>query len=74
MTLDEAGRLHVAWKTKNGNMVCHHARIVDYLVSKTGGRKGKLVCRECGAVIPDAGKQISSKKKRTIVRPSSQKK
>ena len=67
MTLDEACRLHVAWKTKNGNMVCHHARIVDYLVSKTGRRKGKLVCRECGAVIPDAGQEISYKKKRIIV-------
>jgi hypothetical protein len=67
MTLDEAGRLQEAWKIKNGHKVCHHARIVDSLVTKTGRRKGKLVCRECGAVIPDAGQEISHKQKRIIV-------
>jgi hypothetical protein len=51
MTLDEAGRLQEAWKIKNGSKVCHHARIVDYVVSKTGRRNGKLVCRECGEVL-----------------------
>ena len=34
MTLDEAGRLQEAWKMGNGNMVCHHARIVDYLLTR----------------------------------------
>jgi hypothetical protein len=67
MTLDEAGRLQDAWKIRNGYRVCHHARIVDSLVSKTGRRDGKLVCRECGAVIPEPGQEISHKNKRIIV-------
>jgi hypothetical protein len=41
MTLDEAGRLQDAWKIRNGYRVCHHARIVDSLVSKTGRRNGR---------------------------------
>ena len=58
MTLDEAGRLQKAWKSRNGHRICQHTRMVDYVVSKTGRRKGPLVCRECGALLPDAGEAI----------------
>ncbi len=52
MNLDEAGRLQDAWKTKHGDKLCHHTRIVDSLIAQDGQNTGNLVCRECGAIFP----------------------
>ena len=69
MTLDEAGRLQKAWKSRNGHKICHHTRMVDYVVSKTGRRKETLVCRECGAVLPDAEQAILNGRRKLKEKP-----
>jgi hypothetical protein len=52
MTLDEAGRLQEAWETHHGDKLCHHVRVIDSLTTQDGETSGKLVCRECGAILP----------------------
>jgi hypothetical protein len=53
MTLDEAGRRQAAWRAKQGEKICKHERMVDYLLSKKGKNTGYLVCMECGEVFID---------------------
>ena len=53
MTLDEAGRLQEAWKTKHGDHPCLHTRVVDHLTAQNEQPTGELVCRECGFIYPD---------------------
>ncbi len=54
MNFDEAGRLQKAWKAKNGDLPCMHSRVVDHLNVPEGQSTGKLVCKECGTIFPDA--------------------
>ena len=58
MTLDEAGRLQEAWKTKHGDKPCHHTRLVDHLLTQDGQSTGKLACRECGTIYLDPLKSL----------------
>lgn len=58
MTLDEAGRLQVAWKTQHGVKPCHHTRVVEKLIAQDEQITGKLVCRECGAIFPAFNKSL----------------
>ena len=38
--------------------VCVHQRMLDYHFNEKAQPSGNLVCRECGAVIPDPGKVL----------------
>ena len=38
--------------------VCIHQRVVDHHYNDEGIATGNLVCRECGAVIPDPLKML----------------
>jgi hypothetical protein len=53
MTTDEAGRLQAEWKTKHGDKLCHHSRVIDTLTAPDKEVTGKVVCQECGAIVPD---------------------
>jgi len=44
-------------KTKKGK-VCVHQRMVGYHYNEKAQPSGNLVCRECGAVIPDPTKVL----------------
>ena len=58
MTSEQAGRLQERWKTRYEDKFCEHSRVVDYLRTNGSKNSGKLVCRECGAIIPDPLKQL----------------
>lgn len=52
---EEAGGLRDHRKAgKNG--VCGHQRMVDEHCNEHGEKTGRLVCRECGAVLQDSMK------------------
>ena len=53
MTREKARRLQENWKAQQGNTLCLHRRMVDTLVSQGRATSQLLVCRECGAIIPD---------------------
>jgi hypothetical protein len=55
MNSDEAGRVNGALKSGK-RAVCAHQRIVDAHYNAQGKKTGRLVCRECGEVIPDSVK------------------
>ena len=48
MTSDEAGRLKPAAKDERA---CSHGRLLDTERTAEGQETGRLVCRECGAVL-----------------------
>ncbi len=52
MNQDEAGRLQKAWKTKFGDTICPHARIVEHLTTPDGQHTESVVCKECGRIVP----------------------
>jgi hypothetical protein len=55
MDVDKVGRvngINGTSKTKKAK-VCVHQRMVDYHYNEKAQPSGNLVCRECGAVIPD---------------------
>ena len=59
MDVDKAGRvngINGASKPKRAK-VCVHQRIVSCHYNEKGQPSGNLVCRECGAVIPDPAKE-----------------
>lgn len=58
MTSDEAGRLREKWKAK-GNLPCLHARIVECLTSEDRNHLKQLVCRECGAYLPEGHQNVN---------------
>jgi ribosomal protein L40E len=45
--------------SENGKQGCTHQRIVDVHVDASGRRTENVVCRECGAVIPEPLKNPS---------------
>jgi ribosomal protein L40E len=47
--------------TAHGKQDCTHQRIVDSHFDASGKRTGNLVCRECGAVIPDLVRSLSQR-------------
>lgn len=52
MNPDEAGRMDGILKSGE-RAVCAHQRMVDDHYNEQGKKTGRLVCRECGEVIPD---------------------
>ncbi len=66
MNLDEAGRRQEAWKTKHGNKICKHERMVDSLISSKGKNTGYLVCLECGEAFWDPLKKIDRRRFKTL--------
>ena len=57
MNATKAGLVNGTFKPKKAR-VCVHQRIVDYHFNGEGQPSGNLVCRECGAVIPDPAKVL----------------
>lgn len=58
MNVNKSGRvkkLNGISKLKKAKM-CVHQRMVDYHYNENAQPSGNLVCRECGAVIPDPAK------------------
>ena len=55
MNTHKAGNLNATSKSKLAK-VCVHQRVVDSHFNGKGQPSGNLVCRECGAVIPDSMK------------------
>ena len=53
MTIDRARCLQENWRSMKGNTLCLHRRMVDTLISQGRANPQFLVCRECGAIIPD---------------------
>ena len=53
MTMEKARWLQNNWNAKMGNTLCLHRRMVDTLTSEGRVTPQLLVCRECGAMIPD---------------------
>jgi hypothetical protein len=66
MTLDDAGRRQGGWRAKNGEKICKHERMVDYLKSKKGKKTGYLVCMECEEAFIDPLKQIDRRYFKTL--------
>jgi hypothetical protein len=62
----KAGHINGVFKPKK-EKVCVHQRVVDYHYNDRGKPTGNVVCRECGAVIPDPvkvwGRRFPAKKK-----------
>jgi len=52
MNADKAGRMNGKTYPKK-TKVCVHQRMVDCHYNEKGKPTGNVVCRECGAVIPD---------------------
>lgn len=52
MNTHKAGKVNGSSKS-NLPKVCVHQRVVDSHFNGKGKPSGNLVCRECGAVIPD---------------------
>jgi formylmethanofuran dehydrogenase subunit E len=55
MNPDEAGRVNEI-QSRGKRAVCAHQRMVDDHYNEQGRKTGRLVCRECGEVIPDSVK------------------
>ncbi|MDH5428435.1 MAG: hypothetical protein OEZ57_02595 [Nitrospirota bacterium] len=53
MNRDQAGRLQEVWKTKHGDKLCQHTRVIDSLFERNGQTTGNVGCHECGAIFPD---------------------
>jgi len=49
----KVGHVNGKAKPKRKN-VCMHGRVVDYHYNDKGQATGNVVCRECGAIIPDS--------------------
>ena len=62
MKADKAGRMKEVNGMSKPTTVkrrCVHGRMVEYHFNEKFQRTGNLVCRECGAVIPDPAKMLS---------------
>lgn len=59
MNSDEAGRVNEI-KQRGKRAVCAHQRMVDDHYNEQGKKTGRLVCRECGEVIPDQVKAVKA--------------
>jgi hypothetical protein len=59
MNAEKAGLLQDTWHAKYGGKVCFHSRIIEKLEPKTRRNAQHVVCRECGAIIPDPYKQVA---------------
>ena len=57
MDADKAGHVNGTSKP-NKVKVCVHQRMVDYHFNEKDQATGNVVCRECGAVIPDTAKVL----------------
>ena len=57
MNSKKAGQVNGTFKPKK-EKGCVHQRVVDYHYSDKGQPTGNVVCRECGAVIPDPAKVL----------------
>ncbi len=57
MTAEKAGLLRNTWKTKCGDQACLHSRVVERLEPRIRRNAQLVVCRECGAIIPDPCQQ-----------------
>jgi formylmethanofuran dehydrogenase subunit E len=52
MKLEQAGRVNGILKNRERE-ICAHQRMVDDHYNEQGKKTGRLVCRECGEVIPE---------------------
>jgi hypothetical protein len=57
MNSTKAGRIN-GKSTPKKTRICVHQRMVDYHYNEKSQPSGNLVCRECGAVIPDPAKVL----------------
>jgi hypothetical protein len=57
MNATKAGRVNGKSNPKKARL-CVHQRMVDYHYNEKSQPSGNLVCRECGAVIPDPAKVL----------------
>lgn len=57
MISDEAGSLENVKSIKSKSH-CLHQRVVNYHYDEKGNHTGKLVCKECGEIIPDPHKSL----------------
>lgn len=59
MTAEKAGLLRNTWNARNGGKTCSHSRMIEGLEPKNQRNRHSVVCRECGAIIPDPYKQFA---------------